>query len=34
MTYEPPPHVVHDGRTTLTVELDREAFLGFLPLDF
>ena len=34
MRYDPPLHVVHDGPTTLSVELDREALLRFLPLDF
>jgi len=34
MTYELPLHIVHEGPTTLTVELDRETFLRFLPLDF
>jgi len=34
MRYEPPLHIVHEGPTTLSVELDREAFLRFLPLDF
>ena len=34
MRYDPPLHVVREGPTTLSVELDREAFLRFLPLDF
>ena len=34
MTFAPPLHVVHEGPTTLSVGLDREAFLRFLPLDF
>ncbi len=34
MRYAPPLHVVHDGPMTLSVELDREALLRFLPLDF
>ncbi len=32
MRYAPPHHLVHDGPTTLSVELDREALLRFLPL--
>ena len=34
MQYDPPLHFVGDGTTTLSVELDRKAFLRFLPLDF
>ncbi len=33
MRFDPPLHELQDG-TTLSVELDREAFLRFLPLDF
>jgi hypothetical protein len=34
MTYDPPLHVVNDGTSTLTIEIDRETLLRFLPLDF
>ena len=33
MRFEPTLHVITD-KAVLTVELDREAFLRFLPLDF
>ena len=29
-----PPHVIHEGRGTLTVWFERDAFVRFLPLAF
>ena len=34
MRYDPSLHVVHAGPTTLSVEIDREEFLRFLPPHF
>ncbi len=34
MTYDPPLHVVHERPSKLTIEIDRESLLKFLPLDF
>ena len=34
MEFHPPLHVIHDGRGTLTVRFEREAFVRFLPLAF
>ena len=34
MEFDPPLHVIHDGRGTLTVKFEREAFVRCLPLAF
>ena len=34
MVFDPPLHVIHDGRGTLTVQFEREALVRFLPLAF
>ena len=34
MTFDPPLHVIHDGRGALTVRFEREAFVRFVPLAF
>ncbi len=34
MEFDPPLHVIHDGRGTLTVRFERDAFVRFLSLAF
>ncbi len=34
MEFDPPLHAIHEGRGTLTVRFERDAFVRFLPLEF
>ena len=34
MEFDPPLHVIHEGRGTLTVRFERDAYVRCLPLAF